>query len=83
MPDTYENLREPSPEALERFADGEGYQPYTHRAFLRFRALAHYFFWFARIGHAGAAEKTCDRWGHETKGLRCERCGRPVDPRRS
>jgi hypothetical protein len=82
MPDAYENLREPSEVALARFSDGEGYQPYTHRAFLRFRSLGYYFFHFARIGHAGAAEKTCERFGHEVRALKCERCGRPADPRR-
>lgn len=81
MADPYENVREPSPEALERFTDGEGYAPYAHRAYLRFRALAHYFFWFSRIGHAGAAVKTCERFGHEARGGRCERCGLPADPR--
>lgn len=76
-----ENLRDPSEEALERFSDQDGYAPYAHRAHLRWRALAFYLGWFAKIGHAGAAEKTCEEYGHEVKSLRCERCGSPADPR--
>lgn len=79
--DQLANLREPSEEALRRFSDGEGYSPYAHRAHLRWRGLAYYLGWFALIGHAGAAAKACERYGHETRAGRCERCGQPDDPR--
>lgn len=72
-----EDLREPSEEALTRFSDEEGYQPYAHRAHLRFKALAFYLWRFACDGHEAAALATCDRYGHEVRGGRCERCGRP------
>lgn len=73
-----ENLREPSEEALERFSDDESYSPYAHRAHLRWRALAFYLWMFAVYGHAKAAAVTCEKYGHESRGGRCERCGIPA-----
>lgn len=77
MPDL-ENLREPSDEALERFSDEVGYQPYAHRAHLRWRALAYYLWLFVFFGHEQAARKTCELYDHEPRGARCERCGLPT-----
>lgn len=73
-----ENLRDPSDEALERFSDSAGYSPYTHRAHLRWRALAFYLWMFAVYGHVKAAVVTCEKYGHEPRGARCERCGMPT-----
>lgn len=78
MADTLQNLREPSEEALERFSDSEAYQPYAHRAHLRWRSLAFYLWMFALHGHERAARLTCEKHGHEPRGARCERCGMPA-----
>lgn len=79
MSDGLEDVRQPSEEALERFGDEQGYSPYAHRAYLRWRQLAFYLWRFAREGHEEAATSTCSKFGHEARAAgRCERCGMPM-----
>lgn len=51
---------------------------YAMRAYQRLLALAFYQFHWRSMGHERAAAATCERFGHELRGGRCDRCAAPL-----
>lgn len=51
---------------------------YAERAYHRFASLGFYLARMRAIGHEKAARQTCDLYGHDRHGARCDRCGDPL-----
>lgn len=65
-----------NPETVSTIDLETGYpNVYAQRTKKRLAADAHYLLLQAKVGHAKAAEETCEKFGHDARAGLCERCG--------